>query len=119
MAVFGNWDSNYQPYSESQQEKALKTMKDSNVCQKHYIAICQGIQNVHEKTTKAMKEILFGSKRFDNGEWVYGNLIGNDAIVGEIVLFEDEFLVPNFGIKSILKQLECSQGWKTIFVADV
>ena len=26
-AVFGNWDSNYQPYSESQQEKALKTMK--------------------------------------------------------------------------------------------
>ena len=26
-AVFGNWDSNYQPYSVSQQQKALKTMK--------------------------------------------------------------------------------------------
>ena len=25
--VFGNWDSNYQPYSISQQQKALKTMK--------------------------------------------------------------------------------------------
>ena len=26
-AVFGNWDSNYQPYSVPQQQKALKTMK--------------------------------------------------------------------------------------------
>jgi len=26
-SVFGNWDSNYQPYSVSQQQKALKTMK--------------------------------------------------------------------------------------------
>ena len=25
--VFGNWDSNYQPYSVSQRQKALKTMK--------------------------------------------------------------------------------------------
>ena len=26
-AVFSNWDSNYQPYPVSQQQKALKTMK--------------------------------------------------------------------------------------------
>lgn len=25
--IFGNWDSNYQPYSVSQRQKALKTMK--------------------------------------------------------------------------------------------
>ena len=26
-SVFGNWDSNYQPYSVPQQQKALKTLK--------------------------------------------------------------------------------------------
>ncbi|PAD72403.1 YopX family protein [Paenibacillus campinasensis] len=43
-----------------------------------------------------MREIKFRGKRVDNGEWVYGNLIGTDAIVGEIVDFTDEYFNTEF-----------------------
>ena len=33
----------------------------------------------------------FRGKLIDNGEWVYGYLIGDDAIVGEVVEFNDEY----------------------------
>lgn len=38
-----------------------------------------------------MREYKFRGKRIDNGEWVYGYLIGNDVIVGEIEEFTDEY----------------------------
>jgi len=43
-----------------------------------------------------MKEIQFRGKRIDNGEWVYGYLIGNDVIVGDIVDFYDEYFNTEF-----------------------
>lgn len=33
----------------------------------------------------------YRGKRVDTGEWVYGYLIGNDVIVGEIVEFTEEY----------------------------
>lgn len=38
-----------------------------------------------------MREIKFRGKRVDNGEWVYGYLIGKDVIVGDIVEFCEEY----------------------------
>ncbi len=37
------------------------------------------------------RKIKFRGKRVDNGEWMYGSLIGNDVIVGDIVEFNDEW----------------------------
>ena len=39
------------------------------------------------------RPFLFRAKRSDNGEWIYGSLIGNDVIVGEIVSFEDDYFI--------------------------
>ena len=46
-----------------------------------------------------MREIKFRGKRVDNGEWVYGYLIGNDVIVGDIVEFSDEYFNTEFWYK--------------------
>ena len=43
-----------------------------------------------------MREIKFRGKRLDNGEWLYGYMIGNDVIVGEIVEFCDEYFNTEF-----------------------
>ena len=45
------------------------------------------------------REILFRGKRTDNGEWVYGNLIDSDSIVGKIVDFDGEYFIPEFWYK--------------------
>ena len=45
------------------------------------------------------REILFRGKRADNGEWVYGNLIDSDSIVGKIVDFDGEYFIPEFWYK--------------------
>ena len=46
-----------------------------------------------------MREIKFRGKRINNGEWVYGYLIGNDVIVGDIVEFSDEYFNTEFWYK--------------------
>jgi len=45
------------------------------------------------------REILFRGKRTDNGEWTYGNLIGDDAIVGEMAYFDDDYFITTFWYK--------------------
>lgn len=42
------------------------------------------------------RDIKFRGKRIDNGTWVYGYLIGNDAIVGEIVEWDSEYFNTEF-----------------------
>lgn len=46
-----------------------------------------------------MREIKFRGKRIDNGEWVYGYLIGTDAIVGNIVDWDSEYFCTEFWCK--------------------
>ena len=46
-----------------------------------------------------MREIKFRGRRIDNGEWVYGYLIGQDVIVGDIVEFTDEYFNTEFWYK--------------------
>ena len=41
----------------------------------------------------------FRGKRIDNGEWVYGYLIGNDVIVGDIIEFNTEYFNTEFWYK--------------------
>lgn len=42
---------------------------------------------------------LHRGKRINNGEWVYGYLIGDDVIVGNIVEFNDEYFNTEFWCK--------------------
>jgi uncharacterized phage protein (TIGR01671 family) len=42
---------------------------------------------------------MYRGKRKDTGEWVYGYLIGNDVIVGDIVEFSDEYFNTEFWYK--------------------
>lgn len=41
----------------------------------------------------------YRGKRIDNGEWVYGYLIGDDVIVGEIVEWDDDYFCTEFWLK--------------------
>ncbi len=41
----------------------------------------------------------YRGKRIDNGEWVYGYLIGKDVIVGEIELWEEEYFWTEYWYK--------------------
>ena len=43
-----------------------------------------------------MREIIFRGKRVRHGDWVYGNLIGKDYIVGEIVEFDNDGFCTEF-----------------------
>lgn len=45
------------------------------------------------------REIKFRGKRIDNGEWIVGNLIGTDVIVGDIVDWDDEYFCTEFWLK--------------------
>lgn len=46
-----------------------------------------------------MREIKFRGKHVTTKEWVYGNLIGTDAIVGELVEWDDEYFCTEFWYK--------------------
>ncbi|WP_339188408.1 YopX family protein [Paenibacillus sp. FSL R5-0490] len=41
----------------------------------------------------------YRGKHIETGEWVYGYLIGDDVIVGEIVEFTDEYFCTEFWYK--------------------
>lgn len=43
-----------------------------------------------------LREIKYRGRRVDNGEWIYGNLIGNDRIVGDIVDWHDDYFCTEF-----------------------
>lgn len=45
------------------------------------------------------REIKFRGRRVDNGDWVYGCLIGNDVIVGNIVEWDSEYFCTEFWLK--------------------
>lgn len=47
------------------------------------------------------RPFLFRAKRSDNGEWIYGSLIGNDVIVGEVVDFDEDYFITEFWLKVI------------------
>lgn len=46
-----------------------------------------------------MREIKFRGRHIETGEWIYGNLIGNDVIVGEIVEWDSEYFNTEFWYK--------------------
>ncbi|MDO3682180.1 YopX family protein [Paenibacillus ehimensis] len=46
-----------------------------------------------------MREYKFRGRRIDTGELVYGYLIGNDVIVGEIVEWDSEYFCTEFWYK--------------------
>lgn len=46
-----------------------------------------------------MRKVKFRGKRMDNDAWVYGYLIGEDAIVGEIVDWDSEYFCTEFWYK--------------------
>jgi uncharacterized phage protein (TIGR01671 family) len=59
-----------------------------------------------------MREIRFRGKRLDNGEWVYGYLIGKDVIVGDIVEFCEEYFTCEYWWRVDPKTVGQSTGLK-------
>ena len=47
------------------------------------------------------REIKFRGKRIDTEEWIYGNLIDDEVIVGEIVDFDSDCFATEFWYKVI------------------
>ena len=45
------------------------------------------------------REIKFRGKDIETGEWIYGNLIGTDAIVGNLVEWDSEYFCTEYWYK--------------------
>ena len=68
------------------------------------------------------REILFRGKRLDNGQWVEGSTIGEDVIVGKIVVFEEDYFATEFWYKVVpetVGQLWVQIGKLKLFEGDV
>lgn len=61
-----------------------------------------------------MREIKFRGRHIETGEWIYGNLIGNDVIVGEIVEWDDEYFCTSFWYKVDPETVGQYAGRKTV-----
>ncbi|MEK4360827.1 hypothetical protein NYE48_27860 [Paenibacillus sp. FSL M7-1455] len=62
------------------------------------------------------REIKFRGKSIATGEWVYGNLIGTDVIVGGIVDWDDEYFCTEFWYKVYPETVGQYTGLKDIEV---
>lgn len=59
-----------------------------------------------------MREIKFRGMRCEDEEWLYGNLIGNDAIVGKIVDWDSDYFATEFWWKVDPKTVSQYTGLK-------
>lgn len=66
-----------------------------------------------------MREIKYRGKRIDTGEWIFGNLIGNDVIVGDIVDWDDEYFCTEFWHKVDPETVGQYTGMKDINQKDI
>lgn len=65
------------------------------------------------------REIKFRGKSIATGEWVYGNLIGTDVIVGGIVDWDDEYFCTEFWYKVYPETVGQYTGLKDINQKDI
>lgn len=65
------------------------------------------------------REIKYRGRHINTGEWVYGYLIGNDVIVGNIVEFNDEYFNTEYWCRVDPKTVGQYTGLKDKYDRDI